>query len=215
MRPALLTALLVFALAAAQDRGLPARSNPADYPASSVGTPVTIGADIMEPEQVRGSFSTDLSQYLVVEVGIYPKDGTTLQLDSLDFALHVDGRVVRPAEPRAIAAINQKNAASRRDDIALYPTVGMTTGTWGTGVGVGVGVGTGGNRPGPASTDRDRHVMQSELEDKGLQDGAVSKPVAGYLYFPVGSGRRKTTGYQLEYQPPGADLKLKLTSRTK
>ena len=29
-------------------------------------------------------------------------------------------------------------------------------------------------------------MMETELDDRGLQDGIADKPVAGYLYFPVG-----------------------------
>lgn len=52
--------------------------------------------------------------------------------------------------------------------------------------------------------------MEMELEDKVLQDGPTAKPVAGYLYFPV--GKKKATGYDLEYQGAGTDVKLRITS---
>jgi hypothetical protein len=207
----LLLLAVALTLQAASDRGLPARSAPSDYPASASAKGLTIAADLMGVDQVRGSFSTDLSDYLVVEVAVYPAPGSTLDLSTIDFALRVDGRMVRPVEPRNIANINQKRSNARRDDIALYPTVGMTTGTWGTGVGVGVGVGVGGNAPGPASTDRDRRTMELELDEQGLQDGPTSKPVAGYLYFPA-AGKRRAGPYTLEYQLNDTDIKLPLKS---
>src|SRR4051794_1543319 len=187
---------------AAPSRGLPARHSPSDYPASSSDKGVTVAADVMDSDQVRSSFATDLSGYLVVEVALYPKSGTTLDISAMDFALYVDGRMMRPAEPRSIAGINQRKSRAQRDDIALYPTVGMTTGTWGTGVGVGVGVGRNG-RPGPASTDHDRRTMETELDEKGLQEGDAAKPVAGYLYFPVGPAKKRSGKYELHYQANG------------
>jgi hypothetical protein len=48
--------------------------------------------------------------------------------------------------------------------------------------------------------------MQQELADKGLTEGATSKAVAGYLYFPV-SGKKKAT-YDLQYY--GSDTKILL-----
>jgi hypothetical protein len=86
----------------------------------------------------------------------------------------------------------------------------MTTGTWGTGVGVGVGIGMGGGRPGAASTDRDRRTMQLELDENGLPDGAVQKPVAGYLYFPAGSRSKKLTSGELNFESDATKLQMTL-----
>jgi hypothetical protein len=209
MKLAALLCAVSFAIAA--DRGLPVRGNVADYPAHAEDKGVVVAAEVMDPEVVRGSFSTELKDYVVVEVAIYPKkDGKPLEVSTIDFGLRADGRMVRPAQARSIARINQKKGRDDGRDITLYPSVGVQTGTWGTGtmVGVGVGVGPRGQR-GPASSDRDREVMEQELDDKGLQEALVSKPVAGYLYFPVGS-KRKPASYRLEYQLDGVDIKLEL-----
>jgi hypothetical protein len=104
--------------------------------------------------------------------------------------------------------MNQKKARSGRD-ITLWPAVGVSTGTYGTGTNVGVGVGVGGNNPRPASSDRDRRVMETELEDRGLEDGSTDKPIAGYLYFPV--GETKATTMELVYQHDKGELRLPLT----
>jgi hypothetical protein len=211
MKRLLLTISLAAVLCSAANRGLPARNSPADYTAQGELKGITVAAECMDSDQVQGSFATDLSQYAVCEVAVYPKkDGSLLDLQTMDFALRIDDRMVRPVEPRSIAGINQRKGQARSRDIVLYPTVGMTTGTWGTGVGVGVGVGTGGSAPGPASTDADRRVMEEELEDKALPDAVITKPVAGYLYFPMASGKRRTGSYVLEYQGADGDVKLTL-----
>lgn len=189
--------------------GLPARSDSGQYPAKASGKGMTIAAEVISPDQVRNEFATTLvPQYQVVEVAIYPESGTSVDVAILDFALHVDGRTIRPAEPRTIAARNQKKANSRGRDITLWPSVGLSTGTWGTGTNVGVGIGTGGGAPGPASTDRDRRVMETELEDRGLADRIGDKPVAGYLYFPVGETKAKSA--ELVYQHTAGDIKITL-----
>lgn len=201
---------LAAGIAVAANRGLPVRSQVSDYAASAESNGVTVAADVMEPEQIRSSFATDLSQYLVVEVALYPKkDGSALDITAIDFGLRADGRLIRPSEPGTIAGVNQRRGQARSRDIVLYPTVGMTTGSWGTGAGVGVGVGMGGGAPGPASSDRDRNVMERELEDKGLPEALVMKPVAGYLYFPV-SSKRRATSYELEYAGERVEVKLNL-----
>jgi hypothetical protein len=43
--------------------------------------------------------------------------------------------------------------------------------------------------------------MQMELEERALVEGPVSKPSAGYLFFPQTD--RKPASYQLEYDTPG------------
>jgi hypothetical protein len=208
-----LIASIAFAAVAcmAADRGLPARSSPADYPAQADSKGLIVAAEYSDPDTVRGSFSTDLSEYAVFEVAVYPRKGAPpLDLQTMDFALRVNGRMVRPVEPRTIAGINQRKGQARSRDITLYPNVGVTTGSWGTGTMAGVGVGVGPSGPGPAASPDDRRVMEQELEDKGLPDAVISKPMAGYLYFPVGKKRPGT--YVLEYQGSDADVKLTLTA---
>jgi hypothetical protein len=202
-------ALLLIGCVTLYGDGLPARSTVDQYPAKAEGKGLTIAADVIPPEQVRNEFSTSLvPNYQVLEVAIYPQGGSTVDLSTIDFALRVDGRLIRPAEPRTIAIRNQKQANRGGRDITLWPSVGVSTGTWGTGTNVGVGVGMGGRGPGPASTDRDRRVMETELDDRSLQDRLVDKPIAGYLYFPV--GETKARAAELVYQQDSGDITLRL-----
>ena len=204
--------LFVTAVAMAAPAGLPVRSGPDAYAAHGEDHGVTIAAEPMSALDVRNSFSTDLRNYLVVEVGVWPGNLKVLDLSAIDFSLRTGGdrgrSPVRPVAARSIASINQKRSASRRDDIVLYPTVGMTTGTWGTGTNVGVGIGTGGNQPGPASTDRDRSTMEAELSDKALPETAVSKPVGGYLFFPLSITNKRVGTYEIEYQLDDVHVRL-------
>lgn len=209
--------LLLVTISLWANRGLPARNSAADYSGHGESGGVTVAAESMDADQIKGTFATDLTDYAVLEVAIYPrKDGTQLDLQTMDFALRVDGRMVRPADPRSIAGILQRRAQGRSRDIVLYPTVGMTTGSWGTGTMAGVGVGMGGGAPGPASTDADRRVMENELDDRLLQDALITRPVAGYLYFPVPAGKRRGGTWVLEYDSGATQVKLSLPApRTK
>src|SRR4051812_12352162 len=99
MRPALILAATAALALAAPKKGLPARSSPSVYPGSGSERGISVAAEAMDPDQIRGSFSTDLSSYIVVEVAIYPKPGTPVEISGMDFALFIDGRMVRPVEP--------------------------------------------------------------------------------------------------------------------
>jgi len=199
------------------------RPNSTDYRAHETAGDVTVAAEILPPNQVRNLFSTDLSKYVVVEVAVYPKDGTTVEVGKIDFALKVgSGEVVRAANPAAIARTRQQASTPRptkASDVNVYTTVGVgyengsdrngvnRKGVYTeTGVAVAVGQPPYPSPPGPASSDQDRRTMQMELEDNALPEGPASKAVAGYLYFPVST--KKTVTYDLEYYTPQGRVRL-------
>jgi hypothetical protein len=62
----------------------------------------------------------------------------------------------------------------------------------------GVIVGVGRPVPNPAATDKDRSAMEAELSEKGLPEGTVAAPVAGYIYFPI--SWKKLGAERLEYK---------------
>jgi hypothetical protein len=190
-------------------QGLPPRADADQYAGKADAAGVVIAVSPIPTDQVRNEFSTTLApRYEVFEVAVYPPKGSTADLTVLDFGLRVDGRLIRPATPRTIAAMNQKKGRARSRDVVLYPNVGVATGSYGTGTNVGVGVGVGGGAPGPASTDADRRVMETELEERALQEVATDKPVAGYLYFPV--GETKSRSVELVYQHDSGEVKIPL-----
>lgn len=216
-------ALLLAVAGASQVReGTRARADGADYPAHAERDGIAIGAAILSPDQVRNTFATDLNRgYLVVEVALYPNSSSSVDVARSDFALRIAGtQTARAANPRAIAASRQKGANSP-GNIDVYPQVGIgyesgprgydpVTGTVrGGGIRTSAGVGVGGGAPGPASTDRDRKTMELELLEKSLPEGATTRPVAGYLYFPL-AARKKSATYELEYQAPGGRIALRL-----
>lgn len=208
--------------------GLKPRPAPGDYPAHETAGGVTIAAAVLTPEQVKSAFSTDLTQYVVIEVGVYPGSGQTLELSSADFALRIgaQGEIERAANPRAIAASNQRKNTpkpSRASDVTIYPTanIGYESGGYDpitgrrrggvyTDTGVGVGIGDQGPQPPrPGSTDRDRAVMDQELADKTLPDVKTSDPVAGYLYFRL-SPKTRTSALELQYLAAGGRVRVLL-----
>jgi hypothetical protein len=217
-----LLASLALCLPAAEP-GLKPRAAVEDYPVQSSTPAVAIGAHRLSAGEVRGGFATDLSPgYVVVEVGVYPKDGKRVDLGPGDFLLRRAGtkEAVRPAGPKAIAGALQRSNAHDRE-ITLSPTVGVgyESGPGGydpvygrrggeVSTSAGVGVGVGGTQP-PASTPEDRKTMELELGEQQLPEKVITAPVAGYLYFPLAEKKRRGA-YELEYDGPAGKVTLAL-----
>jgi hypothetical protein len=189
---------------------------------SKVQPVYSIGARRLSKTEVQNSFATPLaSRYIVVEIGFYPADSKTISLKQSDFSLRTaDGKdLVSPASPETIASIYQKRPASS-SDVTLYPsaTVGYVSypdyegnGRRVSGPVYGVGMGVGVDKSqSAATTNSDRQTMETELRDKQLKDDEVSKPVAGYLYFPIAT--KQKVEYQLQYQGTDAVTSLPLKS---
>lgn len=217
MRVGIASLLLTCAFVASAYGQITPRTNPADYAGHGEKDGIRVAAEVLSQDQVENMFSTDLSKYVVVEVAVYPRAGTDLNLSPVDFALKLEKarEPIRPASARTIAGILQRRGQNRAKDITLHPNVGLSTGSWGTGTAVGVGVGMGGNAPGPASTDADRRTMEMELDERGLRDVVTSKPIAGYLFFPA--AERKNTGdYEFTFESTaGPAVIFALPSRTR
>ena len=203
VRWALLATFPLTLLAETQD-GIPPRRSAADYPAHAEVEGVAVGAALLTAEQVRHNFVSDLNRgYLVVEVSAYPNVSEGIELARHHFVLKTaEGtHLSRPADPKTVAAILNRTAGSDRE-VTLYPSVGIgyesgprydpVTGTQrvgGLSTSAGVGVGVGPSQSG--ASEQDRRTMEMELSEKGLPDIKTSKPVSGYLYFPV-TGKKKS-----------------------
>src|ERR1700723_381758 len=207
-RSVLIVGLLNGCLAVGQNPPAP-RASAAAYPASKVQPVYSIGAKQLSKTEVRNSFATPLAnRYIVVEIGFYPADSKTISLNQSDFLLQTsDGKdLVSPANPATIASICQKRPESS-NDVTLYPTANVGyvsypsydgSGRRVSGPVYGVGMGVGVDKsPSAATTDSDRQTMETELLHKELKDEEVSKPIAGYLYFPIAT--KQKVEYQLEY----------------
>jgi hypothetical protein len=220
IRPLLTTfILLVFAWAA--PKGTAPRSSAADYPSHAQQEGVSVGAKLLTSSEVRKTFVSDLNNCcVVVEVAVFPKAGQSLAISLDDAMLRIAGidTAARPSSATVISAALQKDAKQQRDvTVAPAVTVGYqsgtaydpTTGTVRgggvyTGAGVGVGVGQRGDQPG--ASEKDRSVMETELNEKGLPEGDANNPVAGYLYFQI--PKSKNAKYELQYKVNGNTVHL-------
>ena len=188
------------------------RSHATDYQAVGEHTNATIGAAQLSTKQVRKAFVSNMRKdYIVVEIGVYPKAG--FKLSPADFTLHASNtdKPISPADPHAMAfKINEKDEQST--DIAVYPYEGITYTTgydqydrdYGTSRHGGVSTTTGvavemkPNKRDPKTSAADTKAMIAELTEKSLPDAEIRTPVAGYLYFSVNND--KPVSYQLEYR---------------
>jgi hypothetical protein len=209
-------------LAMAGPKGTVPRTSPDRYAAHTIRDGVGIGVVVLSAEQARKEFVSDVNRCCVVaEVALYPAKDKALEVSLNDFVLRVKDpeTSAKPASAKVVSARLQKKAGSDRD-ITVSPTVGVgyesggydpVTGTR-SGGGMtrtaGVMVGVGGSGPKPASTDKDRAVMETELSEKGLPEGVASAPVSGYVYFPV--TQKKNVRLQLEYMLNGTKVVVDL-----
>jgi hypothetical protein len=220
----LIFVLAVARLWASDIYGKEARAEASRYPASVQQTQLSIGAQWLTVEQIRQSFSTELHRsVLVVEVAVYPAKGRSIYVSRSAFTIRPAGsdKASKPLHPGAVAQTAERRSGEGLDT-NVYQQVGIgyergsvsdpDTGQERkesrvyTSTGAGTGIGT---RGGPARTERDREVMELELTEKGLPEGTVSRPVAGYLYFPS-PGKKKSNVYQLECTLGGVKTVLAL-----
>lgn len=225
-------ALLICApwLSASGPHGTAPRAENWRYPAHGEFKEVKVGAALLTTRQAKQAFSSEINRCcLVVEVAIYPDKDVPVDVSIDDFALRTESSnsATKAESAQVLAATLYEKAQPSKRDVTVSQSVGIgvesgprydpatgvsqgrQTGVY-TSAGVGVGVGADPSNPRPGSSDRDREIMELELSEKGLPEGAAARPVAGYLYFPVASTKKKSHGHQLEYTLNGNKMTLQL-----
>ena len=215
-------AILTLPLLAAAQQGTVPLDVASKYAAHAESDGASIGAVLLTPREVHKAFSTDLTRCcLVVEVAVYPGKGKPMDVSPDDFILRLAGAdtAVKPSSARLLAAeLQKKNGDSLGITTVTEAHIGYESGIspltgqriHGVESGIGVGVGMGGEpAAAPASTLRDRDVMELELHEKALPDETTAAPVAGYLYFALSKDNKKAS-HQLEYTLNGQKVLLKL-----
>ena len=223
--------LLISALAFAGDGRTP-RSSSADYPSRADTKTATIAAGRVSPEQLNKTFPSDFAKkYVVVEVAIYPKDGATVDVATMDFVLRLANSESRPDAPDEISGLwrprtahpdlTSKTHVTNETGVIVASGVDPNTGRRVTNTGtyerVGVSSGDDPNRPmnyptGSSSADADR--MEAQLAKWELQDGKTLSPVAGYIYFPVAQKKSKGA-LELQYAHENSSANLTLPAPAK
>ncbi len=220
--PALRASLVLIASFAAVGQSLPrpsdgvrARGGPADYAVQAKLANAQIAATLLPADQVKHAFAYDISKlYAVIEVAVYPGTDPVVIHDG-DFSIKLPSQldILRPAEPETVAADLQERRTPRTTgrSVPVYTevNVGYETGTdpetgrHGHAVYTGVGGGVGGppvpSYPAPGGYPQDRALLEDQLFRKSLPEGTASKPVAGYLYFPLSELKKVKATYDVEF----------------
>ncbi len=213
---------VLFALTVAgadSTQGIKPRHTAADYAVFQQHPTLALGAEQLSQKQVQHAFATDLDKrYIVVEIGVFPAANGNVKVSPSDFTLRIAGTkdVLRPASPETIAQVLYKRPATTHD-VTITPvgSIGYDSGgrdpygsryPGGVTTSTGVMVGIGSTKVG--GTEADRKTMETELRDKSLPQGEATKPVSGYLYFPVSTNKK--VQYELEYSGNGQTVRLQL-----
>ncbi len=225
MRQNLCCGVLLSALALAGDGRTP-RSSGSDYPVHQDTKNATIAAVRVPAEQLNKTFPADFSKrYVVVEVAIYPKDGSTVDVSTMDFVLRLADGESRPDTPEEVAGLWRPHTAhpdvTRKTNVdtetgvivarGTDPVTGRRVNGVGTYERVGVSGGDNSNRPVqyPVGSSADADRMEDQLKKWELPEGKTGSPVAGYLYFPVAAKRAKGS-LELQYTHESVSANLTL-----
>lgn len=214
------TVLFALTVAGADStHGIRPRHLAADYPVFQQHQTLALGAEQLSQKQVQHAFATELDKrYIVVEIGVFPAVNGNVKVSPSDFMLRVAGTkdVLRPASPETISQVLYKKPATKHD-VTVTPvgSIGYDSGgrdaygnryPGGVTTSTGAMVGIGSTKVG--GTEADRKTMEMELRDKSLPLGEATKPVSGYLYFPVSTNKK--VQYELEYSGNGQEIRLQL-----
>ena len=183
---------------------------------------------IVDKEAVVKAVGSDLKrQYVIVELTVTPRGGYPVTISRDDFLLRSErdnergtadspDRVTGPAvlvlgstgggrpvysqsgEPVFVGGVPGVPGSGRPRRI------GTQDNTFGSGA-----TGGGGESTVAASTSKDKpSPLIATLQQKELPLGEASKPVSGYLYFPV-DPQQKTKNFHLHYKGAGGSCELK------
>jgi hypothetical protein len=213
--------LLCAGILAAEDR-----PTAADWPVHVELEKAEFGAEYMVHSVTRDEDFFVVRNYLVVDIGIYPRKPERLEVSHQHFLLRVNGKKnpIFPQSPGMVAA------GMKYDDWEYRPNLEASAGTGDKGVILGRERTTerfpGDPRPrqqrlprpprAPDSTDQsgiDRKPKKTPDEvvvAAALEEGFTPKPIRGYLYYAYKGKPGSIKSVELIYKGPAGETVLKL-----
>ena len=199
-----MTAAVAFA------QGTQPKAKPADYPVNGESGTVGIGAEFLVHSYYGGGQMLFTSDYVVVEVALFPAPGETITVSAGSFALRLNGKkqVLGAQAPGIVAASLRFSSFNR-------PNLQASAGVGDTGVILGrprpveryPGDPSGRSRTPapPRAPDPDNSGTQpaeqvkpeDALVSAALPEGETRWPVSGYLYFPFSGKTTKLKSVEL------------------
>jgi hypothetical protein len=200
------------------------RAKAADYPAHAALDNLALGADFLVHTFAGRGKTFLIEDYLVVEVAVYPAQGSRPMIAQSHFVLRINGKNQLLPQPPQFAA-----ASLKYPDWTQKPTVVAGAGVGDSGVIIGrqPRVQRFPNDPRPsqerlpmprAPEPADRSGIEKEEEaspaevcvEQALPEGPAAGPIRGYLYFPHKGKVKSIKKLELLYSAEGRQATLTL-----
>ena len=212
------------AAAFAQLTGVDPRPSVADYPARAANAAVSLGATFVNGADQQKILGKDWSSnYLVIEVALYPEPNNPLTVSPREFMLRTGSESIAPVDAETLAPLPKSMSgppptttdASKVhvrtvDTIGVYSSPNGHKGVY-TDSQAQVAVG---DNPWPATAPpppKDpRYEERRALEEHELADTKTERSIAGYLYFPKPKHAAKNAAYELAFYGDAGQLRLTL-----
>jgi hypothetical protein len=194
---------------------IPPKDRAEDYATHATAGGLALGAEYLVHSIPAGSQTLLASDYLVIDVALFPPRDQAVEIASGTFTLRLNGKkqVLYPVVPGFVAA------SLKYPDWVVRPNAQVTAGVGDAGVVLGrppvVGRFPDDPHPGQSrlpraprapTPDDQRGIEQEEPESidqviarTALPDGPVVKPVSGYLYFAYKGKIRAIKSLELIY----------------
>ncbi|MFN7932860.1 MAG: hypothetical protein U0R19_06005 [Bryobacteraceae bacterium] len=203
------------------------RHKATDWPSHATLTKASIGAEYMVRSVMHPDGNVVVRDYLMVEVAVYPNAREEFVVSHQHFTLRINGKkaAIFPQTPGMVAA------SLKYDDWEMRPHVIAGGGAGNTGVVLGrpqqterfPGDPAGRNRlpkPPTAPEPEDRSGLEKDKAPKAkpdeivvsaaLQEGPVSKPRRGYLYYAQKGKGESFKKVELIYSGPAGEAVISL-----
>ncbi|MBL8176313.1 MAG: hypothetical protein JNK48_16680 [Bryobacterales bacterium] len=203
------------------------RNKAADWPSHAVTPKASIGAEYMVRSVMHPGGNVVVRDYLIVELAVYPNAREEFVLSHQHFTLRINGRKspIFPQTPGMVAA------SLKYDDWEMRPNLEASGGAGNTGVILGrprqserfPGDPSARNRlpkPPTAPVPEDRSGLERDRAPKtkpdeivvsaAIEEGPVSKPRRGYLYFAQKGKAESFKKVELLYSGPAGEAVISL-----
>ena len=204
--------LLIIGALAAQEKE--PRSKASDYPVHAQAATAEIGAEYLVHSIPAATGSYFANEYLVVDVGVFPKSNSEMMVSTGQFTLRINGKSVLYSQSPGMAA-----ASLKYPDWEQRPTMTAAAGV-GDGVVV-IGQPRVGRFPGDPTVNRspvppvprapeDNTVekvppmsVDEAVGRASLPEGKTGRPVKGCLFFPFKGKTKSIRSLELLYEAEG------------
>ena len=221
MRWALL--LLLSSCIAESGEPLTPRPKPQDYPVQSEFAKAVLGAEFHAHTVPFGGTPFFTSEYLVIEVGVFPGKGQPVTVGPGDFTLRLNGKkiAILAHSPGMVVASIKNTGWNQTKQVVVTGGVGdaevIVGGPQRQPRFPGDRTGTPQQRPRAPEPDNTGGVVLEQqpepaeiIPDKALTERTLDHSVGGYLYFPYSGKLKALKTIELLYTGSAGEGKLEL-----